>query len=87
MNVRTSCLTTLGARYAFADAMKYTFEWLLFGMFILLNRMAAFAPAFLPSPVLRAAPHSALPASLVAELASRRNPRFTLLIIEPRAAP
>ncbi len=67
--------------------MKHIFEWLLFGMFILLNKMAAFAPAFLPSPALTVAPRPALPASLAAEMAGRRNPRFTLLITEPHAAP
>lgn len=67
--------------------MKHSIELLLFGMFILLGRMASLAPALLPLPALQPASRPALPASLIAEMASRRNPRFTLLITEPHAAP
>lgn len=67
--------------------MKHTFELLVFGMFVLFNRMALLAPAsFTPiTPAL--APRRALSIALVAEMASRRNPRITLLITEPHAAP
>ena len=67
--------------------MKHLFELLLFGMFVLVNRMASLAPAPFSLPALQPAPRPALPASLIAEMASRRNPRFTLLITEPPAAP
>ncbi len=69
------------------SVMKHTFEMLVFGMFVLFNRMAALAPATFALPVLIIAQRPALPISLVAEMASRRNPRFTLLITEPHAAP
>jgi hypothetical protein len=67
--------------------MNHTLEWLLFGMFILLNRMAALVPASLAMPALQFAPRPALSATDMAEMASRRNPRLTLLITEPHAAP
>jgi hypothetical protein len=67
--------------------MKHTLELLVFGMFILFNRMAALAPATFAPPAIAFAPRPALPVSLVAEMASRRNPRFTLLVTEPHAAP
>ena len=67
--------------------MNHMIEWLLFGMFILFNRMASLAQAFFALPALQPTPHPAPPISLVAEMASRRNPRFTLLITEPHAAP
>jgi len=67
--------------------MKHTFEWLLFGVFVLFNRMVMLAPASLAMPALHIAPRPALLASEIAEMASRRNPRLTLLITEPHAAP
>jgi hypothetical protein len=73
--------------YAIHSAMKHMFEWLLFGMFVLFNRMASLAPATFALPALLVAPRPALPISLIAEMQSRRNPRLTLLITEPHAAP
>lgn len=67
--------------------MKNVFELLVFGLFVLFNRMASLAPATFALPAFAIAPRSALPASLLAELASRRNPRFTMLTTEPHAAP
>lgn len=67
--------------------MNRSFEMLLFGVFVLFNRMAALAPAWRALPALAIAPRPALPVSVMAEMASRRNPRLTLLITEPHAAP
>lgn len=67
--------------------MKHSIELLLFGVFILFSRMASLAPALLPLPALQLTLRPAISALLVAEMASRRNPRFTLLISEPHAAP
>lgn len=67
--------------------MKHAMDLLVFGMFVLFNRMAMLSPASFTLPAFTVALRPALPVSLVAEMASRRNPRFTLLITEPHAAP
>jgi hypothetical protein len=77
----------LATHYAIHSAMKHAFDLMVFGMFILFNRMASLAPATFALPALTLLPRPALPASFVAEMAGRRNPRFTLLINEPHAAP
>ncbi len=67
--------------------MNHTLDLLVFGMFVLFNRMASLAPASFALPALTLLPRLALPVSVLAEMASRLNPRFILLISEPHAAP
>jgi hypothetical protein len=74
--------------YAIHCAMKHALELLVFGMFVLFNRMAMLVPVAFTLPAFAfALRRPALPATALAEMASRRNPRFTLLVTEPHAAP